>query len=558
MPVKTTVLRLERQIREEHLRALEATRLEWERLASELIAAARRRGYAGDDPYLALQALCAHEPEARRLSRAVGELWLTFFGCLDPSGGGEVAAFRAEADALNKRLAKAPPAEGPDPALAADVVETLDQFWTAHQERVAERLDRLAATSGHKAAEELQAQLHAERERTARAGREAKATIEAMASFLSALGHAIEGKPTQALPGRAQAMIEAVGRLGSARHELAGQVAELRAQVGQLSAERRQLMEEIAVRDAAIARAESGVPADIDLDAASAGAAVKACDRHLGELARHLGELRAIISLGEDPRRYRPRMFSAEYDFRTLPGQASALRDAARDLLAYADRARWALGVRRLGQAAPKLHAVFQELVRLIAAWRSKLGDPPPVSATMQIRAADSVSALPAVAAADVEALVRRRSGGDRAAAELAPILEPCVALLHRTLGEARGDAPARPEAPKRETPRASAQRLAQELADYAGRLEAAFSEALPADFRLPAPEAKLLAEEQLVRLALQQLEGACAELAGLPGMPSAELAPLPTRGDHDATLAAVRSRADWLERAAGCRFRVR
>jgi hypothetical protein len=557
MPVKTTVLRLERQIREEHLRALESTRLEWERLAGELIAAARRRGFAGDDPYLALQTLCVQDPESRRLALNVGELWLTFFGCLDPSGGGSVNAFRTEADAINKRLARAIPGEGPDQSLAADVLETLDEFWRAHQVQVSERLARLAETSGAKAASELSAALEQEQARRERAERDARGTIDAFAAFLAAIGAAVEGRQAKALPGRAEAMVEAVRRAGEARLELAQQVAELRTQVSQLSGERRELLEELKIRDAAIARHESGIPAEIDLSAAMAATVIKACDRHLDQLSRHLAELRAILPIADDPRRFRPRLFGGDYDFRQLSGQAAAMRDAARDLLEYADRARWTQGVARLARSAPRLGTVFKELVRLIAAWRAKLGDPPPVSATMSIKAADSVVALPAVAAADVEALLKRRGAGEKAAAELAMVLEPCAALLHRTLAESRGSAPPRSEASKRETPKGTASRLASELADLAGQLEAAFSEAVAADFRLPASEAKLVAEEQLLRLALQQLDGACDELAALPGAPAAQLAAPPARGDLDATLAAVRCRADWLERVAASRFRI-
>jgi len=557
MPVKTTVLRLERQIREEHLRALEATRLEWERLAKEVVLAARRRGFAGDDPYLALQSLCSHEPESRRLALSVGELWLTFFGCLDPAGGAQIAAFRADADVLNKRLARCPAGEGPDPALAADVLETLDGFWREHQRSVAEQLARLAASSGVKATQELGAALDQERSRATRAEQDAKATVESFSSFLSAIGAAIEGKPSEPLPGRAERLVEAVRRLGEARGELTQQIADLRAQLTQLAGERRELIEEIKARDAAIARHESGVPAELDLDAASAAAAIKACDRHLDQLARHLGELRVIIPLAEDPRRFRPRLFGGGYAFKTLPGQAAALRDAARDLLLYADRARWSLGVQRLGKAAPRLDTVFRELVRLIAAWRAKLGDPPPVSATMAIKAADSVCALPAVAAADVEALLKRRSAGEKAAAELAAVLEPCVGLLHRTLADAKGSAPPRPEPGKREGAKANASRLAGELADLAGQLEATFSEAVASDFRLPASDAKLLAEEQVLRLALQQLDGACGELQGLSGAPEARFTPVPSRGDLEAGLQAVRSRADWLELLAASRFRI-
>ena len=61
----------------------------------------------------------------------------------------------------------------------------------------------------------------------------------------------------------------------------------------------------------------------------------------------------------------------------------------------------------------------------------------------------------------------------------------------------------------------------------------------------------------QLLRLALQQLDGACSELLDLPGAPVAQLTQLSARGDLDGTLLAVRTRADWLERVAASRFRV-
>lgn len=558
MPVKTTVLRLERQIRQEHLRALDATRLEWERLAAEVVAAARRRGHGGDDPYLALQALCAEEPEVRRLSRQAGELWLTFFGCLDPRGGAELAPFRRTADELNRRLARTPPGEGPDPALAADVVEALDAFWRAHAAAAAERLDRQAANDGGKLAGELSAALTQARNRAERAEDEHRATVEAFASFLAAIAAAVEGRAAaHPLPGRAGTAVEAVRRLALARSELSDQASDLRAQVAQISAERRRLLDELQAREAELSRRSSGTPGEITADAAAAARAVKACDRHLEQVAVLLGELRAIIPLSDDPRRFRPRMFGGAYELRTLAGQSAALRDAARDLLHYADRARWALGVTRLAKALPRLDAVFRELVRLVAAWRSRLGDPPPVSATMAIKAADSAVALPAVAAADVEALLKRRGCSDKAAAELATVLEPCAALLHRTLLEARGAAPARTAAPaaRRETAKAAAARLAGELTAMSGAIETAFSEALATDFRLPSSEQRLLADEPRLRLAVQQLDGACAELAALPGAPGGGLAQLPPRGDLDAVLSAVRSRADWLETFSASRF---
>jgi hypothetical protein len=559
MPVKTTVLRLERQIREEHLRGHQAARLEWERLAGEVVAAGRRRGWAGDDPYLALQALCADDPQLRRLALAVGELWLTFFGCLDPSGGGaEVRSFRAAADALNKRLAKAAPGEGPDPLLAAEVLETLDGFWKLRQRQLDERIEALARAGSAQANAALAQTVEQERARREAAEAESRGTVAAFGAFLSAIGAAAEGRDTTPLPGRAQTMVDAVRRLGESRAELQEQVQELRAQVAQIASERRELLDQLKASETELAARRSALAAVIETDEPAVEATVRACDRHLAGLAGHLTELRAIIELGGDPKRLRPRLFGGDYDFRTLPGQAEALRDAARDLLAFADRLRWAQGVKALARAAPKLEAVFEELVRLVAAWRARLGDPPPMSATMAIRSSESLLALPAVVAADVESLLRKRGAGERAAGELAAVLEPCAALLHRVVGETRGDAPPRLEAPKREGAKAAAARLAGELSDLAGRLESAFQEAVATGFKLPAPEARLVADEQLVRLGLQQLDGACVELAALPGAPAGDLAALPARGDAEAALRAARTRADWLEVLAACRFVVR
>ncbi|GDY13568.1 hypothetical protein LBMAG53_24460 [Planctomycetota bacterium] len=284
----------------------------------------------------------------------------------------------------------------------------------------------------------------------------------------------------------------------------------------------------------------------LTLDHAAQQRLVKVADRQLASLAQTLAELRAIQPITDDPRRLRPRWFGGDYDFRSLNGILRPLAAAAADLAQYGERARWAAGVQALAKHVPKLRAVFRELVKLVAAWRAKLGDPPPASLSISIDPGSGLLALPAILAADLDLLLKRRKAAS-AALELAPLIDAGVGLYHQAVTDAKGAAPTRVPAPKRESAAAAVARLAGELTALAGMLETSFSEAASDDFRLLPPDAALLSDDHLLRLGLSQLDTVLAELAAAPGAPTSKAA-TPARGDPQALRMALQERADWLE----------
>jgi hypothetical protein len=148
--------------------------------------------------------------------------------------------------------------------------------------------------------------------------------------------------------------------------------------------------------------------------------------------------------------------------------------------------------------------------------------------------------------------MLKRKGRTGPAATSLAPVLGECVELYRRTVELAKGEPVPVGEAAKRESAIQVVQRLAAELSRLAGICETAFSEAAATDFRLGEADAALLADDHLLRLALQNLDGACLELAALPNAPSIGFAALPGRGkDFGQYLACGRQRAEWLEELA-------
>jgi chromosome segregation ATPase len=413
--------------------------------------------------------------------------------------------------------------------------------------------------------------------------RHAQGMISATRRLLDALNAIAARREVPSLPPEAEVVVAEVRKLDDSRRELEGTVRELRGQIAKLEAERHELMEEVAARDRRLSRYEEGDEGRLDerlrlyreaftlletgadhhakleqvrklervisLPAEQEGQAVRVADRHLAEIAKCLGDLRRIVALAEDPRRYRPRLFGNRYEFKTLRGQIAALRDASRDLVEYLDRARWALGVTVLARAIPKLRAVFREMVSLVAEWRQKLGDPPPVSITISLDGGSGILALPAILASDLETVLKKKAKAGPAATSLAPILGECVDLYHRTLEQARGGLVPREEAPKRESASQAVARLAGELSSLAALCETTFAEAAAHEFKLGESDSALLADDHLLRLALQNLDGACEEFSALPNTPALKLTPLPGRGkDFDKFLIGGRQRTEWLE----------
>jgi hypothetical protein len=92
-------------------------------------------------------------------------------------------------------------------------------------------------------------------------------------------------------------------------------------------------------------------------------------------------------------------------------------------------------------------------------------------------------------------------------------------------------------------------ERLAGELSNLAAMCETTFSEAAAHEFQLSESDSALLSDDHVLRLALQNLDGACEEFAALANAPAQKFSALPGRGkDFDKFLSGGRQRAEWLE----------
>ena len=429
-------------------------------------------------------------------------------------------------------------------------------------------------------------------------------TTRAFALFIKAVRAVATRGEIPPLPPEAQAVVDAVRALDDARRDQEKSIRELKGQVATLEAQRRELLtnldhrerrittlehgdastdERLALYRQAFAVWESGgdpravleqvrtIERVVTFSKPDAEQVIKALDRCHADLVRGLSDLYALQPLIDDPKRYRPRSFlgfggKSEYDLKSVPGLAEALRDGGRDLRVYAQRARWAVGVQDIARQVARIRAVFKELVKLVAHWREKLGDPPPVSISISLDGSSGVLALPAIVATDLEAMLKRKTKVGPAATVLAPILEECVALYHLTVCQAKGAAiPRSQPGAKRESPIQQVTRLTAELSELAGTCEAAFGEAAQRDFVLEDADARLLAEEHLLRGTLSVLDAACAELLGHHGVPpaapgakaGASFPALPAKKDIAGIGAALELRVAWWEDVARYRFAV-
>ena len=138
----------------------------------------------------------------------------------------------------------------------------------------------------------------------------------------------------------------------------------------------------------------------------------------------------------------RPRLLKGSpYRLKTLRGQLQALRDGARDLMVYLDRARWVSGLDTLTRDLSALKPVFTELTRLVGEWRQKLGGPLPASCSLQLNSPTALAALPALLAVDLRSLLAVR-GSKEAAEAIAEILAETVVLLRQALHRAGSPLP--------------------------------------------------------------------------------------------------------------------
>lgn len=635
--IRSTVLRLERQIQMDQAQGLAALHQSYEDIGGALLKLARERGYLGSDPLGALSHLSAPSPWDVRLAKGAIELWRTFFACFRADEQAfEAAHFQERAAQVQLRIDALGGADAP-PELVESILATLSGLWDERHVEISQRLDQLikeltehqaklgnadlarahqsdemaravqvvaaafaefgeAVAPGTQPAELLARLIGRYRKDLAAAREKSQITALARRALVDALAAAASGGEPPGLGGEDQAAVDAVRRLARDRNQAEEVARQSRAQIARLQAEHRELMEEVASRDRRLARYEMGelkvgeederlglyrqafaeVEAGRDPKQALGRVrdleriitvaevdqqqALKILDRQLAEIAKCLGDLRRINPLVEDPKRYRPRLLmGSKYDFRTLPGLAQATRDAARDLEAYAERSRWAHGVSLLAKDLPKLQRVFKEMVDLVAAWREKLGDPPPASITIRIDHGAAIVSLPAILATDIEAVLRRRGkNATQASNEIVTVLGECVDLYRKSLERARGEPAPKIEGKARESANQGLSRLAAELTALGGTLDAGFGEAAADGFRLQAEDTALLADDHLLLLAVQQLDVACDVLAVLPGAPKSSFAGLPQRRDLDKVRACCRERVAWLEDVARYRFELR
>lgn len=598
--LRQTATRLERTIRVEAAGALDVLHEAHQRLLADVLGAGRARGYAGDDPAEALAAAAGPDPAVRLVGRAAADLWLAFFACFRPDEQAfEATHFREAASALNRRIAQVPAGERPDPVLAADLLKALADLWQQRHTAISARLDDLiaqvtATKAGEQGAALASAQASDEVARVndliaaaaaatgAAVGkaespaarlaavlgrmhqladaerRRSKETVAAFATFLTAVRAAATGSPGPDLPPEAAAVVTEVARIHAGRADRQAQIALLEQRIATLEVARAEQAEELA---AAARRPVAALvkPAAVEVAPAAARAAVRVLERALGDLVRALIDLRQVSELTEDPGRFRPGRSllgltrrPAAFTLTTPSGLAAAHQAAGADLAVYAERAAWGAAVTRFARHVPDLRTVCRELVGLVARWRQKLGDPPPVSVSITLDGAEGVLALPAVLERDIAQLLRKK-GKAQAVEDLAPLLAGAAELYAKALHDAGVAVPAEEAPGKREAASVQGARLSARLTACAAAARTAFAEAVTSGFRLAGADADLSESGHVLRAGFVALDEAVGALATLPGAPpSSELSGPASKGDARALASAVDARVEWLGRCAG------
>jgi len=599
--LRQTATRLERTIRVEAAGALDVLHEAHQRLLAEVLAAGRARGYAGDDPAGALAAAAGPDPAVRTVGRAAADLWLAFFACFRPDEQAfEATHFREAASELNRRIAQVPAGERPDSVLAADLLKALADLWQQRHAAINARLDDLiaqvtATKAGEQGAALASAQATDEVARVndliaAAAGatgapvgkaespatrlaavlgrmhqladaerRRSKETVAAFATFLAAVRAAAIGGSGPDLPPEAAAVVAEVARVHAGRAEREARIATLEQRIVALETARAEQAEELAAAAARRPAATRAVVAAVTIAPAQARGAVRVLDHALGEQVRALIDLRAVAELTEDPARFRPGRSllgltrrPAAFTLTTPSGLAAAHQAAGADLAVYAERAAWGAAVTRFARHVPGLRTVCRELVGLVARWRQKLGDPPPVSVSITLDGAEGVLALPAVLERDIAQLLRKR-GKAQAVEDLAPLLAGAAELYAKALTDAGVVLPAEEVPGKREAASVQGARLSARLSACAAAARTAFAEAVTSGFRLTGSDADLSESGHVLRAGFVALDEAVSALAVLPGAPAiSELPAAPPKGNARALAAGVEARVDWLGRCAG------
>ncbi len=282
----------------------------------------------------------------------------------------------------------------------------------------------------------------------------------------------------------------------------------------------------------------------------------KLLDRQLETISKSLADMRKILSIIDDTRRYRPRLLGGSpYKLKTLPGVLQALRDASRDVGTFVEKLRWAQGVQQLTKEFKGWKRVFKEMVKLVSAIREEEGSPA-ISSTISVDVSSGIAALPVLLSRDVDSIIRGRSA-NKYAQNLHSIFEEVIDAFHKGLEKSVGHSIDRMEAPKRESASSAVRRLNNELLQLATYMEEHFHEAAENGYELSKEEAVLLDKQTELLLAVRAVDGACDILAGVDNAPEASFTKVPSgKGrDTDKIRQALSERTAWLEDVA--RYRI-
>ena len=282
----------------------------------------------------------------------------------------------------------------------------------------------------------------------------------------------------------------------------------------------------------------------------------KLLDRQLETIAKSLSDMRQLIGLIDDTKKYRPRLLgSSPYKLKTLAGVLQALRDAGRDAMVYIEKLRWAEGVKQLNREFRGWKKVFKEMVKLVKAIRDEEGAIS-VSSTISVDLSSGIAALPILLSRDVDSILRGR-GANKYAQNLLEIFDEVVSAFHSGLEKSSGESIPRVEAPKRESAKSAVRRLNDELLQLASYMEEHFSDAAENGYELSAEEARLLELDTELVLLARAVDDGCEIIIGIDNAPQAEFTKLPTgKGRNvDRLREAMRERITWLEDVA--RYRI-
>ena len=282
----------------------------------------------------------------------------------------------------------------------------------------------------------------------------------------------------------------------------------------------------------------------------------KLLDRQLETIAKTLSDMRQLIGLIEDTKKYRPRLLgSSPYKLKTLSGVLQALRDAGRDVQVFVEKMRWAKGVQQLTREFRGWKKVFKEMVKLVKAIRDEEGAPS-ISSTISVDLSSGIAALPVLLSRDVDSIMRGR-GASKYAQNLIEIFDEVVTAFHGGLEKSSGESIERPDVPKRESAANGVRRLNDELLRLASFMEEHFSDAAENGYELSTEEAKLLEQDTEMLLAARAIDDACDIIVGVENAPKAEFTKLPSGKTRniEKLREGMRERLNWLEDVA--RYRI-